>query len=210
MARISCDVHERWSTVPARLRGLGLEVVTVPLAVGDYAIGEAVLVERKTVGDLHRSVVRGRFWFQIGRLRRAGPVPYLLVEGADLDDGTLTPTAVRGCLVAAIDLGVRLVRSSDPADSALWLHRLAVRHGERRPRRDRPLVGREARPAPPEAVLAAVPGISHASATALLERFGTLRAVLDAGPDGWLEVRGIGTKRARALEEALASTAGDV
>jgi Fanconi anemia group M protein len=175
----------------------------VPLAVGDYAIGDGVLVERKTVGDLHRSVVRGRFWFQVGRLRRAGPVPYLLVEGADLDDGTLTPTAVRGCLVAAVDLGVRLIRSSDPADSALWLHRLAFRHGERPPRRDRPLVVQSRKEPSPEAVLAAVPGISHRSAVALLERFGSLQSVLDAGQDQWLTVKGIGAKRASALERTL-------
>ena len=135
------------------------------LGVGDYAIGRTVVVERKRVDDLHGSVIRGRFWAQIGRLRVSVLDPYLLVEGPDLDDGPLSPQAVRGCLVTAADLGVRLLRSTDAADSALWLHRLAIRHGERPPRRDRPLFTQRPRsaPAPAEAVLAAVPGISHRS-----------------------------------------------
>ncbi len=48
-----------------------------------------------------------------------------------------------------------------------------------------------------------MPGISHRSATALLERFGTLRAVVDAGPEQWTEVKGIGAVRAKALADAL-------
>ena len=56
----------------------------------------------------------------------------------DVDDGPLTPTAIRGCLVAAADNGVRLLRSSNARDTALLLHRLAVRHGDRPPRIDKP------------------------------------------------------------------------
>jgi ERCC4-type nuclease len=208
MVVVACDIHERWSTVPARLRGLGVAVEMTTLAAGDYLIGRTAVVERKRVDDLHGSVIRGRFWSQIGRLR-VGPLdPYLLIEGPDIDDGPLSPTAVRGCVIAAINLGVRLLRSTDAADSALWLQRLVVRHGERPPRRDRPLFTQRPKarpPSAPEAILAAVPGISHQSAGALLERFGSVRGVLDAGPDAWRGVKGIGAVRARALAEALAA-----
>ena len=37
----------------------------------------------------------------------------------------------------------------------------------------------------------------------LLERFGSVGGVLDAGPERWAEVAGIGTVRAYALAEAL-------
>ena len=58
-----------------------------------------------------------------------------------------------------------------------------------------------------EAMLAAVPGISASSARALLERFGSVAAVVAAGPDEWLATPGIGRERARALEQALGSRA---
>ena len=56
---------------------------------------------------------------------------------------------------------------------------------------------------PGVSVLAAVPGISDRTAHTLLERFGSVGGVLNAGPERWAEVAGIGTVRAHALSEAL-------
>jgi ERCC4-type nuclease len=52
-------------------------------------------------------------------------------------------------------------------------------------------------------VLAAVPGISNRTARALLEHFGSVEGVLEAGPDRWAEVEGIGSVRAHVLAAAL-------
>jgi ERCC4-type nuclease len=93
---ITADVFERRSRIPERLEVLGAEVVVVALPAGDYAIGSETVVERKTVADLHRSVLRDRFWSQIGEIRYACRYPFLLVEGPDLDRGSLSPAAVRG------------------------------------------------------------------------------------------------------------------
>jgi ERCC4-type nuclease len=54
-----------------------------------------------------------------------------------------------------------------------------------------------------EALLASVPGISTSSARALLERFGSVAAVVAADPAEWLTVSGIGPERVRALDETL-------
>jgi ERCC4-type nuclease len=68
---------------------------------------------------------------------------------------------------------------------------------------------KRARPEPaPEALLAAVPGISAVGARALLARFGSVAGVVAAGREAWLEVPGIGPERARALEEALIARRG--
>jgi len=109
MAAIVCDARETRSSIPARLRELGLDVEFADLAAGDYAIGRTVIVERKTVRDLHGTIITGRFWIQVGRLRVGTLDPYLLVEGANLDAGEVAPNAIRGCLVAAVDLGVHLI-----------------------------------------------------------------------------------------------------
>ena len=66
-----------------------------------------------------------------------------------------------------------------------------------------PLVPRAAIPpeSVPEAMLAAVAGVSTVTARALLERLGSVTAV--ASHDVLLEVPGIGPERARALALAL-------
>jgi hypothetical protein len=67
--RVVTDVFERASRVPAALTRLDVDVIVEPLSAGDYRISDDILVERKTVPDLHGSLGRNRLWAQLGRLR---------------------------------------------------------------------------------------------------------------------------------------------
>lgn len=147
----------------------------VPL---DYRVEGGVLVERKTVADLHGSLARGRLWSQVGRVRDVAVSPFLFVEGDDLDAGPRHPNAIRGCLLAVADLGVAVVRTRDPDDTSLWLHRLAI--GQERRRSSSRREQRRLRPPPGVTALAGIPGISDTTARALLERFGTVERLLAA------------------------------
>ncbi|HEX5582295.1 ERCC4 domain-containing protein [Gaiella sp.] len=206
--RIIADVQERRSGIPKLLAELGAEVEVLSLTAGDYVVGHDTLVERKAVLDLHSAVRRGHLWAQLAKLKAGCPFPYLLVEGRSIDGRGrgLHPNSIRGACLAVIDQGVALLRSDDRADSARWIHRLAVRcqreasAPELPPLVPRPVLAPES---VPEAMLAAVPGISTVTARALLERFGSLTAVATAPPDALLDVPGIGNERARALLEAL-------
>lgn len=202
IAVVVADVFEQGSGVPAALLRLGARVTVEPLAAGDYRIAGGVLVERKTVADLHGSLGRGRLWAQVGAIRDAAVTPFLLIEGDDLDSGPRHPNAVRGAVLAIADLGVAILRSRDPGDSALWIHRLALRQARKGRAQSRP-ERTSTMPPPGVAVLAAVPGISGGTARALLERFGSVEGVLEAGPQRWAEVDGIGSVRAHALAAAL-------
>jgi ERCC4-type nuclease len=66
---ILADVGERRSSVPDALGRLGADVTFEVLPAGDYVVGPTMLVERKTVGDLHRSVATRRLWAQLEKLR---------------------------------------------------------------------------------------------------------------------------------------------
>ncbi len=204
IAVVVADVFERGGAVSAALLRPGARVTVEPLAAGGYRVPGGVLIERKTVADLHGSLARGRLWAQVGRIRDGASFPLLLVEGDDLDAGPRHPNAIRGALLAIADLGVAILRSRDPVDSALWIHRLALRQA-RRGARPATYRGRAQMTPPGISVLAAVPGISDRTARTLLERFGSVGGVLNAGPERWAEVEGIGTVRALALSEALLS-----
>ena len=180
--RIVVDVHEERTGVPEVLRAeLGADVEVAPLPAGDYAVGADTLIERKRVRDLHSAVIKGRLWPQLAKLRAAAAFPYLLLESTDVDRGPLAANAVRG-----VCLAVRCQRVEPAADRPDYAQRPKARAED---------AG--------EAMLAAVPGISTGSARALLERFGSVAAVIAADPAEWLTVPGIGRDRARALEEAL-------
>ena len=207
---IVVDVHERPSGVPQALRDLGYDVQIKNLRTGDYAIDDLALIERKTVRGLHLSLVQGRLWQQVGRLRRAAPWRYLLVEGESLYDGPLTTEAVRGLLITIDELGIAVIHSHDPADSAAWISRIAVRRRGDRRRIDRPHYAqrpqRNAHGTPPERALAAAAGVSTQTARGLLLEFGSLLDVLLARPDELRRVRGVGVRRADAIHQLAIST----
>jgi hypothetical protein len=68
------DVHERRSGVPEALREPGLGVRLRTLATGDYAIDDLALIERKSVQDLHLSVIRGQVVAATGIASEVGAV----------------------------------------------------------------------------------------------------------------------------------------
>jgi ERCC4-type nuclease len=205
VCRITADLFERASGLPALLERAGACVDVRPLHVGDYDLGSGVLVERKAVADLHGSLIGGRFWGQVGRLRSAARVPCLLVEGPHLR-GPVATAAVRAALLAVSDLGCVVVRSTSRSDSAEWLVSLARRGCTQAPSRLRPRYAQRAQPAAadvPQAMLAAVPGLSVVTARALLTAFGSVQAVLTASEDELRTVRGMGPTRVRALRRAV-------
>jgi ERCC4-type nuclease len=117
------------------------------------------LIERKSVHDKHLSLVRGRPWPQIGRLRHAAAWRYLLIEGESLYTGPVAAEAIRGALITIDELGIGVIRASDAADAAARIARIALRrHGA--PRRDRPHYAqrpqRDTHGTPSERALAAV------------------------------------------------------
>ena len=199
--RVVVDVREP-ASIRRELAQAGADVVAERLPVGDYRMSEA-LVERKSVRDLHLTLAAGRLWGQLGRLRAAARASYLLVEGPSLDNGPITPAAIRGALLAAGENGVTVVRSESTSDTALWLYRIACRAARPRGRRDRPLYAQRPKPLTAEAVLAAIPDISTVTARALLAHFGSIAAVVKATDAELSDVDGIGPVRARGIRTAL-------
>jgi ERCC4-type nuclease len=172
------------------------------LPVGDYLLGSSVVVERKAVADLHRSLANGRLWSQVAALKRVSR-PLLLVEGASIDRGPVSAAGIRGALLQLLDEGIPVIRSSCPRDSAVWLRLLAKRAARRWRDGQAPRPGRRTSVVSPVGLLATVPGLSPTIARRLLDRFGTVAAVAAASPSELEQVAGVGPGRAASLHRLL-------
>jgi ERCC4-type nuclease len=200
---IVVDDRETGSRVVEELHRMGISIRLKRLTQGDYAIGDRVLVERKTVRDFVDTLVERDLLAQLRELADAVPRPVIVIEG-DKDlyaQRDVHPNAIRGTLAAiAVDLGIAVFRSSGPEDTAGILAVLARREsgGSREPR----LPIRKPGPSPrarAEQVIATFPEIGLRQARVLLDHFGSVKGVVDADEAALLQVPGIGEKRAKQI-----------
>lgn len=91
--RVYVDEREKSSEIPYYLLSAGFSVIFKVLDVGDYVINDLIILERKRLDDLIRSVYEGRFFDQLKRLKSLEKFKAILVvEGNLLDIDKYTET----------------------------------------------------------------------------------------------------------------------
>ncbi len=211
MVKIYADFRERESEVPKYLSEMGVTVVFRQLDVGDYVIAEGVVAERKSVGDLAKSVFDGRFFDQLSRLARVADKCFLVVEG---DLGRLRYLTSRyGAVLAALYYSsivsrVPVVYTEGPRHTAELLKYLSTKLLES----SRTLSAASVPRGKPRGmkvgewqiyVVSALPGVGSKTAEKLLRRFGSVRRVFEASPAELASVEGVSEERAGFIYRVL-------
>ena len=227
-ALICADDRELNSSVVARLKSLGADVRIDRLVTGDFRIGERILVERKTVRDFVDSLIDGRLLEQASRLVGAAPRSLLLIEGEGLfESKRVHPHALMGALTTlALDFGIPIVTTKDGAETARFLTVASRReesmldgltpHARDRLEAVKPEIwidpvtqaaagARELRKSPNQekfaaiSLLIAIPSVDQDLANRLLNRFGTIAALIWADEDDLRQVEGITETQVREI-----------
>ena len=197
LVEIIADDRERKSDVIASLLEIeNVEVEIQRLPIGDYKIGSRVIVERKALYDFAISIIDGRLFNQMVRLANSNSRGALILEGTtgDTVDIGMTREAMQGALITvSMILGIPVLRSKNPSETAKLIVFIArqiksmagggiQRHGYR-PKgiRNRQLF-----------ILQGLPKVGRERADRLLDRFGSVEAVISAGIDDLQTVDGIG------------------
>ena len=211
---IVIDDRERAGPLPAELARTGVFAMEVKrLALGDYLVDGRFLFERKTLPDLALSIQDGRLFGQALRLAQSPLRAGLILEGtaADLDGLGMRWEAMQGALITvALFVGLPLLRCRTPAETARTFEFVARQGravaGGALPRRGRRPRGKAAWQ---RYLLQGLPGIGPARAARLLDRFGTVEAVVTADAAALSAVPGIGRSTARALRWAVEEPRAD-
>jgi ERCC4-type nuclease len=182
-----------------------LEIVR--LDVGDYRVERRVVVERKTADDFAASLIDGRLFHQTAALALAPERAVLVLEGCEEDwRGTgVRREALQGALITiGVFFGVAILQSNGPEETArllVYLGRQAQRIAQGGlPRPGYRPKGKRARQL---FLLQGLPGVGRERATRLLERFGSVQAILTASAEDLAAVDGIGTKTATRIRWAV-------
>jgi ERCC4-type nuclease len=206
--QIIADDREPADGVVARLRQHpDVTLYSGRLPVGDYLVDDDLLFERKTLRDLVQSIKDGRLFSQALRLAQARQRTALVLEGRgrDLAGSRMRREAIQGALaMLTLELGLPILRSTGAAETADLIlvaarQRRAVASGAlarkgRRPRGKRQLQAY---------ILQGLPGIGPARAQRLIERFGSVEAVVSASAPELAAIPGIGPDTASVIRWAV-------
>lgn len=200
------DNREMQSRVVEHLSRLGDKITLAQLASGDYAVGDRILIERKTIADFVDTLVDRDLFGQMKALSSSCIRPVLLLEGGGLNDlynvRNVNPNAVRNTLASvAIDYDVSILFTRDAEETAEMIHAFARREAGqgRKPRSLHKGKGKRSLHDSAEYVLSAFPDVGLSAARDLLEVFGSLRGVLTASKEELMQVKGVGEKTAEGI-----------
>ncbi|MCP4699213.1 MAG: nuclease [Gammaproteobacteria bacterium] len=205
------DDRERGSGVIEEWQSRTDVIVTVErLPLGDYAVDNLLLFERKTLPDLAASIKDGRVFQQACRLAASSVRGVLILEGvsADLAKSGMRREAIQGTLIhITLFLGIPLLRAKNPQESA---HLMLYAARQARAFTDQAATARHFPGKRPRGkrktqlhLLQGLPGIGPERARILLDAFGSVEAVFKANASELQYASGIGDKTAREIRWAV-------
>lgn len=210
--KILIDDRETSSKVVEALSNMGAAVRLERLPHGDYAIGDRILIERKTARDFADTLINRDLLGQAKAMAEAVTRPVLIIEGGDIySQRDINPNAIRGVLAAlSIDMGVAVLFTRDEQDTAQMLMVLARREeGERGERKAHPHKTHRSVREDQEYIISAFPEIGMKNARLLLSHFGSIQAVANASLEDLIAVKGIGEKTAARVFEVCRARYGE-
>lgn len=220
MPKIFVDHRERSSGVIKELIKREIEVIEKQLILADFVIktknlnGEilTVGVERKTINDFLNSIIDKRIISQLINLKKHFDTPLLILEGEEniYQIRNFHPNAIRGMLASiAIDFNIPILHTRNNKDTANLLAIIAKRLEKPRSlpsllKKRKPLTLEQQQ----EFLIESLPGIGPTISKSLLNRFKTIKKIINATEEELKEVEKIGPKKIENLKKVLENRYG--
>ncbi len=199
---IICDNRETASAVVRALSLMGASLKLKQLPVADYILSERVGIERKSAQDFNDSVKDGRLFNELFELKNNFVRPILILEGDPFINSNINQNALYGAITSIIlNLGITIYKTSDPADSAMFIYQLAKKEQsvskmeiklrfDKKPIEITSLL---------EYIVAGIPGINALRAKNLLSELKSLQEIFNAEIGDLMNVENIGKKIAQEI-----------
>ena len=204
---IADDREQKSSVIESLLQIEDIDISIQRLPIGDFKIEDRLILERKTIKDFAVSIIDGRLFKQMICLANSKSEGALILEGTvhDTVELGMTREAMQGALITvSLILGIPILRSKDPSETAkliVYIGRQIVpktmggvhRHGYRPKNKTKRQLF----------ILQGLPGVGPERAGRLLDKFGSVEAVISAGSNELQTVDGIGKSIAERIRWAV-------
>jgi len=201
--------REYRSNVVRDLTVRGAFIEPQQLDVGDYVLSSRIGVERKDVDDFLNSLIDGKLFKQVGRLRDAYSRPVLILEGENLlTKRNINHNAIFGSFVSIIvDFGVPIISTKNALETADLMYVMAKR--EQRVDKKEVAVRGDKKPMSvmerQQFIVEGLPNVSSVIAKRLLDHFGSVKDIVNATEAELREVNGVGRNIASDILEILSA-----
>ncbi|MEK6957557.1 MAG: DEAD/DEAH box helicase [archaeon] len=206
---IYADTREQASSVVLRLKEMDATINVKQLEVGDFILSDEVVVERKTVADFLSSIIDGRLFNQLTMMSSNYAAPLIMLEGNPEELYTtrnIHENAIRGILASiALNYRVPILYTRDEEETARFLYQIARREQLGKENEIRLRVGRKGLTTKEQQqfMVEGFPLVGPNLAKALLKKFGTIRAIVNATLKELQEVDKMGPIKAKKIHEVL-------
>ncbi len=175
------------------------------LDTADYICSERVAVERKTDSDFVSSIMDGRLFSQLSRMKEIYEKPVLLIERNGYQSG-IHPNSIRGALASvALDFSIPILWSESFIDTANIIFQIAKREQNNCKKTFPIRSGKKAAACSDvqEFIVAGLPAVNRVLAKRMLKEFGTLSALFSSSIDEFAKIKGIGRVKAKKIYEII-------
>ena len=198
-SEIKADYREKNSLVISELKSLNLNVDLCNLKVGDYLINNTI-VERKTISDFISSMINNRLLKQIEEMKQYSE-RLLIIEGFDEQElyseenafqkNGMHPNSIRGFLLSiSLKHKIPIIFTKNCQDTAKFIYLISkknIKKSEIPLNANKKTLNKKEQL---EFIIESFPGIGPKTARKLLEKFGTLKNIINAEPDQLKEILG--------------------
>lgn len=201
--RVIVDDREKASEVPYELEKFGVNINYEHLEVGDYIPLPELVVERKSLRDLVKSIYDGRLFTQCSEMIKHYERALMIVEYDRLLDEVIdNPLIVYGALISIIlEFNISIINSYSTRDTALILFSLANRKGKESKPMLKKIKKSNSIKNQQLTLIASLPTIGGKLAEKLLDKFGSPYAIMNANTNELANV--IGYARAKKVRNII-------
>ncbi len=203
--KVIVDNRERNQELIGTMEANGIDMEFKTVHVGDYVISDRVCIERKTIYDFESSIINGRLFDQIKRLKENYEFPILILEG-DSDYFRLKNNVINGAIASLyIDYGIDIIHTYDAGNTADIIASIA-RHEQEKSLREPTLKGGArayTKGQFQEYVIGNLPGVGPKLAKALLSHFKSIKNIANADESELMKIEKIGKKKAAIIHDTL-------
>lgn len=205
---VNVDYREKGSGIIKKLIEFGVNINLQKLDVGDYLLSDDLCVEYKTVPDFIDSLIDKRLFTQLKNMKKYKKQLIILEGTEDLyTQRKIHPNAIRGMLsTISVDYGIPILSTKNSNDSALLMATIAKREQSDENKEftlhsAKPLTLRDQQ----EYIVSAMPGVGPILSKPLLQKFGSVKKIINATVDELQEVDLIGKIKANKIKEIVES-----